>query len=136
MTPRKPKTIGIVGSRRRNSGMDQVYLQVQFDKVFRRGDRIVSGGCPKGGDFFAEVIARVRQIPITIHYAWWDGPDGNKAGFVRNSDIARDCDVLLALVAADRKGGTEDTIVKARRLGKKVILILPDGDTETINAPS
>jgi hypothetical protein len=70
----------------------------------------------------AEVLARVRQIPITIHYAYWNGPAGRGAGFVRNADIARECNVLIALPAEDRTGGTEDTITKARILGKRVIL--------------
>ena len=34
--------------------------------------------------------------------------------------IAAACDVLIAFVAHDRKGGTENTIEHARRLGKPV----------------
>lgn len=119
--PKRPyKVIGIVGSRRRNAANDHVLLLAALDGVYEDGDRLVSGGCPKGADDMAECIARVRQIPITIHYARWDKL-GKGAGFARNTDIARECDVLIALVHPDRTGGTEDTVKKAIRFGKKVI---------------
>lgn len=125
MPPVRPKvkTIGMVGSRRRDTLLDYHLCEEAFFKVYNKGDRIVSGGCPKGGDRFAEIIAKRYGITIVIHYADWNGPDGKRAGFVRNSDIAQECDVLLALVALDRTGGTEDTIKKAVALGKQIILL-------------
>jgi hypothetical protein len=48
---------------------------------------------------------------------------GPGAGFLRNTDIAKDADVLIAVVAADRTGGTEDTIRKVQKMGKRVILV-------------
>lgn len=120
---RAPQVIGIVGSRRRDTHRDYDLLEAEFFKVFEWGDTIVSGGCPKGGDKFAEMIARRYGITIVIHHARWDGPDGRAAGWVRNSLIARDCDVLLAVVAADRRGGTEDTVKKVKRLGKPVVIV-------------
>ena len=116
------KTIGIIGSRRRNSQQDFEMLEREFLKVYEDGDEIVSGGCPKGGDYFAEIIAKKYQIPIKIYYAQWDKL-GKKAGFVRNTDIARDSDVLIALVARDRTGGAENTISKAYGMGKKIITL-------------
>jgi hypothetical protein len=62
------------------------------------------------------------DIPIKIHKAEWS-KYGRGAGMVRNTYIAQDADVILAVVALDRKGGTEDTIKKALKLGKKVICI-------------
>lgn len=117
-----PKTIGIVGSRRRISYLDFQDCRAEFDKIYRIGDRIVSGGCPTGGDQFAEVIAKSRGLTITIHYPDWDRL-GKCAGFERNTKIAKDCDVLIAVVASDRTGGVEDTIKKAIALGKQVICI-------------
>ena len=45
--------------------------------------------------------------------------------YARNTLIAQDSDVLIACVAADRKGGTEDTICKWKKLnpGKEPILV-------------
>ncbi len=115
------RVIGIIGSRRRSSGADYLACVRTFDSIYRDGDKIVSGGCPTGGDRFAEDIARTRGLTITVHYPNWGA--GRHAGFLRNSRIAGDADVLIAVVASDRKGGTEDTIKKAERLGKKVILV-------------
>lgn len=111
------KTIGIVGSRRRNSIADKKLVHKKFIELYKDGDQIVSGGCPQGGDFFAEWIAKTEQVPITIHYARWH-KHGKAAGFIRNGDIAKNADVLIACVAEDRTGGTEDTIAKFLKLGK------------------
>lgn len=114
------KTIGIVGSRRRNTFKDFQLCRRAFYKIYQPGDKIVSGGCEKGGDKFAEKIARGAGITIIIHHADWIG-HGKVAGFLRNTAIAEDCDVLIALVHQDRTGGTEDTVKKALKLGKEVI---------------
>lgn len=119
----RPRVIGIVGSRRRDTDGDFALLAAKFAEVWRPGDRVVSGGCPKGADRFAEILARNRGLTLTIHYPDWRGRAGRGAGFVRNTEIARDCDVLIALPASDRKGGTEDTIRKALQMGKAVILV-------------
>lgn len=119
--------IGIIGSRKRDS-------HVAYQKVFRQFNLLVrskkidesrlvvcSGGCPKGGDKFAEEIARDLGLPILIHHANWK-KFGKGAGFVRNSEIAHDSDYLIACVTKDRKGGTEDTI---KKFGiKKLYLVL------------
>ena len=116
------KTIGIIGSRRRDSIQDYEACVKAFAQVYEPGDRIVSGGCPKGGDRFAELIAEDCGIPIILHKADWNRY-GRGAGYQRNGYIARDSDILIAVVSTDRLGGTEDTIRKAEKLGKKVILV-------------
>jgi hypothetical protein len=45
------------------------------------------------------------------------------ARFARNAQIAEDCDLLIAVVSKDRKGGTEDTIRKVMALGKDVYIV-------------
>lgn len=105
------KTIGIIGTRKKNELVDFMNILEVFNEVYEDGDHIVSGGCSKGGDRFAEMIAKEKQIPIKIHYARWN-KYGKSAGFIRNQDIADDADVLIACITADRTGGTEDTIKK------------------------
>ena len=105
------KTIGIIGSRRRNKQTDKAKVFNAFIKLYQNGDRIVSGGCWAGGDKFAEEIAKEHQVPIMIHYANWR-VHGKAAGFIRNQDIANDADVMIACVSEDRTGGTEDTLKK------------------------
>lgn len=116
------KVIGIVGSRRRDTSDDAFLLITEFSRIYNPGDTIVSGGCDRGADAFAESIAKDRGLTITIHYPDWRG-QGKAAGPMRNAKIAADCTVLLALPAPDRIGGTESTIRHAERLGKKVILL-------------
>jgi hypothetical protein len=122
LRPWKPKTIGIVGSRRRNSGHDLKACLAAFEREYQPGDRIVSGGCPSGGDRFAELFAREMGLSIIIHHADWNGL-GKSAGFQRNTKIAADADVLIAVVAADRTGGMEDTVRKAAQMGKRIVLV-------------
>lgn len=116
------KKIGIVGSRRRNSSEDFRILNEKFIEIYENGDEIVSGGCYSGADNMAEIIAKEKQVPIKIYYAQWDKL-GKGAGFARNTDIARDSDILIAVVAEDRTGGAEDTIKKATKMGKQIILV-------------
>lgn len=118
----KPRIIGIIGSRSRDSNIDYKKCLEVFERIYETGDWIVSGGCPKGGDRFAEIIARKYGTTIIIHHADWNG-QGKSAGFKRNGKIANDADILIAIVSHDRKGGTEDTIAKAVKLNKEIILI-------------
>jgi hypothetical protein len=119
------KTIGIVGSRRRDTADDFNMCEKAFLEIYKEGDHLVSGGCSRGGDRFCEILAKKYQIPIKIHYAQWDKL-GKKAGMIRNTDIAKDCDILMAVVAEDRTGGAEDTVRKATTFGKEIILVLPE----------
>jgi hypothetical protein len=105
------KTIGVVGSRRRDSDRDFQLVKAEIIKHLKPGDRLVSGGCPRGGDRFAEIVAKKLGLCIIIFYPDWEGL-GRRAGFERNTYIARDSDVLIACVAPDRTGGTEDTVRK------------------------
>ena len=105
------KYIGIVGSRSRDSQDDYDATEKVFLKMYEKGDEIVSGGCPQDGDRFAEIIAKKHDIPIIIFPAEW-AKYGRGAGFVRNTDIAKKSGELLAVVAPDRRGGTEDTVKK------------------------
>lgn len=118
------KKIGIVGSRRRNSPVDLKKVNDAFLINYLEGDTIISGGCPKGGDRFAEKLAELYKVPITIYKANWD-KYGKAAGFIRNTDIAKESDILIACVAKDRKGGAEDTIKKFKKFHPdgKVVLV-------------
>ena len=116
------KVIGIIGSRRRDNREDFNQVYNEFKKWYDEGDKICSGGCPKGGDRFAEIIARRLGLTkenggLIIHYPKKPRPGSPrwawaKANFERNTLVANDSDVMIACVAPDRKGGTEDTIKK------------------------
>lgn len=125
--------IGIVGSRRRNELEDLKLLGEFLVQLLNSVDDpiLVSGGCKKGGDRFAEILAKEFDIPIIIHYPNQDdlpldpiGKDFSRINHARNTLIARDSEVLIAIVAPDRKGGTEDTIRKFRKLNPRGELFL------------
>ena len=121
--------IGIIGSRRRDTVEDFDQCEKIFLSIYKEGDEIVSGGCNKGGDRCAEIIAKKYGIPIKIYFPNWT-KHGKAAGFVRNTKIAEDSDVLICVVASDRTGGTENTIKKAEKLNKKIIIVPPLNTTK------
>ena len=116
------KVIGIVGSRRRVNLRVFQAIEKKLLEIYEDSDELVSGGCPKGADSYAEILAKKHQIPIKIYYAQWN-KYGKGAGFKRNTNIAEDSDVLIATPAEDRTGGTEDTIKKFENRGKSAILL-------------
>ena len=105
--------LGIVGSRRRNSQEDKAIIKGRI--LALRPTLIISGGCPQGADKFAEELAKELSIPIKIYYPEKVQPGSprwayTKVNYARNKLIALSSHQLIALVAPDRKGGTENTI--------------------------
>ena len=107
--------LGIVGSRKRNSLKDKELIRQRI--IALKPDMIVSGGCPKGADKFAEELSVELSIPIEIFRPDLRSKPGIltrydviAAYYARNRKIAENADYLIALVALDRKGGTENTI--------------------------
>lgn len=130
------KTIGIVGSRRRDTAADLRKVIAAFEKVYDSGDAIVSGGCKEGGDRFAEYIANTRGVTITIHYPRKENLDQRlllanpraayaRINYARNALVAGQADVLIACPRTDafHKGGTENTMRAFQRLHPKGKLI-------------
>lgn len=112
--------LGIVGTRARDNYEDYQLLYTTFkDVVFRAVDKpkpeevvIVSGLCTKGADKFATILYKTFGTKKLWFPAEWDKYGKAKAGFIRNTDIAMVSDKLISMVRPDRKGGTEDTILK------------------------
>jgi hypothetical protein len=107
--------VGIIGSRRRDTAEDLFLVVNEFNNIKSSKNEIiiVSGLCPKGGDRFATLIYQRNETMKLWFPAEWSL--GRHAGFVRNTEIARWSDYLIATPAPDRKGGTEDTIKKFTR---------------------
>lgn len=114
--------IAIVGSRSRSDPetVDRFVRALPPDSV------IISGGA-LGPDTWAAASARRYGLPLVEHIPDLSGVRGRgeatRRYYARNQKIAEDCDRLVALISHDRKGGTEDTIRRAERLGKPVTLI-------------
>jgi predicted Rossmann fold nucleotide-binding protein DprA/Smf involved in DNA uptake len=123
--------IGIVGSRRRDTYTDQkIVYDIVRSAVAAFSEKhivIVSGGA-RGPDTFAKLAAKIYELEYKDHPVPKDTPIKNKWEFVqrafaRNRDIVIDSDIIFALVHADRKGGTENTIEHAKDLKKKFFLV-------------
>lgn len=124
----RARYIGIIGSRRRNEVEDYVAVARAYFRIVKPGDVVVSGGCPLGADRFAEVLADcVKRVRLKIFYPDKSKLDKHllkinpraayaKINYARNTLVAEaSVDYLIACVAHDRTGGTEDTIKKWKK---------------------
>jgi hypothetical protein len=111
--------VGVVGSRRRT---DREVVEAYIAEL-APGTVVITGGA-KGPDQWAEQAARTRGLEVVVHE-----PDLGAARtrwqaaerfYARNQRIVDDADMVIAFVAPDRTGGTEDTIRRAIRAGKPV----------------
>jgi len=121
--------IGIIGSRRRNEKEDKIALTTVLERLFELYEsydiKFVSGCCPKGGDRFAEELAKELGIEIILFPPQLDKfKNFRKAAYARNIQIAENSDELVAVVASDRTGGTEHTIKNFIRLKKKPVWLV------------
>ena len=115
------KKIGIIGTRKKNGTSTYRAILDQFLEIYEEGDWIVSGGCRKGGDRFADKIAKDEGIPILTIYPNYKRY-GRGATLVRNGPVAEISDVIIASVMNPedgidevlkrKSGGTEDTLRK------------------------
>lgn len=114
--------LAIVGSR---SFTDYTYFK-ECMKQFENSEisYIISGGAV-GADTLAEKYAAENNIPVKIFY-----PDynlhGKKAPILRNTTIVENSDVVVAFWNGV-SGGTRDSINKARKLKKAVVIFRVDG---------
>lgn len=116
------RKIGIVGSRRRKDKQSVTDLvnRLSLNNI------VISGGC-RGVDTWAEEAAVSRGMRVMVFkpdlsgcvYKW----QYTERYYERNQKIAEECDILIAFVSPDRKGGTENTIKAAQRLGKEIVIL-------------
>jgi SLOG family YspA-like protein len=111
--------IGIVGSRRR---ADRAAVEACIAEL--APDTFVVTGGARGPDRWAEQAARARGLGVVVHKPDLGGAStrwqATKRYYARNQAIVDDSDRIVAFVAPDRTGGTEDTIRRAERAGKPV----------------
>ena len=124
--------VGVVGSRRRNEQVDYDACKAAIEQIIAENPGVpitlVSGGCSTGADSFVwKLCGELDLGPPVEHLSQFARGSPYyvvvKALKARNTLIARDCDILVALPAVDRTGGTEDTILKATTFEKEVRLV-------------
>ena len=123
------KKIIIIGTRTRNEEEDFQSVYNEFKKWYNNGDIIISGGCPKGGDRFAEIIASrlglteangkliihrpKKPLKHALQYVWV------KVFYDRNTVVANEAEddtVIIACVSKSKTGGgTGDTLSKIKK---------------------
>ncbi len=116
--------VAVVGSRR----YPHEHLVRGFVRKLAARDAstiLVSGGA-RGVDRWAADEARRCGLIVEEHLADWDGPDGRRAGFTRNTTVVVRSEVIVAFWDGESRG-TIDTVTKAERLGKRVFVIDIEG---------
>lgn len=107
--------VAVIGSRTFND-YDEVKSVLSTLKI----TLLISGGA-KGADSLGEKYAKENNIETKIFYPDWS-KHGKKAGFLRNSDIINEAELIIAFWDKTSKG-TKDSIDKALKLNKRVLII-------------
>ena len=112
-------SIGIVG--RRDGKFNEEKVKRIFNRVNDKEIRVVSGGAI-GIDSAAEQFARKYQYQTLIFK-----PDYQRFGYIapliRNTDIIKNSNLVIAFWDYKRQGGTWDSIKKAKRYNKDLYII-------------
>jgi hypothetical protein len=107
--------VAVIGSRSFN---DYEKLKDTLSKISI--SLLVSGGA-NGADKLGEQYANENNIPTKIFLPDWE-KHGRVAGFLRNTDIINEAELVVAFWDQTSKG-TKDSIDKAEKQGKKVLII-------------
>jgi len=109
--------VGIVGSREfKNYELFSDVMKQYLSDI----SWVVSGGVP-GADSLAEKWAKENKKMLTIYPADWLNL-GKRAGYVRNTDIVKNSDMIIAFWDGKSKG-TKHTIGLAQKMGKECKII-------------
>ena len=140
MTSTKKFKVGIVGSREWQSYRDIKDFVFFLKNKYKDDLVIVSGGQPLGADGMAKKAAldlNVEYIEFPpYHFEYNQYCQGNgiprymynkpyhvRYFFMRNAQIAEFSDFIVAFIPKGKKSnGTMDTVKKAEKLGKKVLI--------------
>ena len=130
--------VGIVGSRKyeNRKKIKEFIFKLKRDK----GDDtiIVSGGCPKGADFYAKKYAlelglqyeeyppfhEVHNLYCPLPELLYGKPYHVKNYFARNKLIAKHSDYVVGFIPEGHtSNGTNSTLKYAQKFGKKTLII-------------
>ena len=92
----------IAGSRNVTEYDELKHAIVNLSIVIHDVTEVVSGGA-RGADALGEKFAKEYNIPLKIFPANWD-KHGKSAGYIRNAEMAKYADTLLALWDEESRG--------------------------------
>lgn len=111
--------LGIVGSRTFNDKNKAYLVLDEVSKMIGHIDLIVSGGAYVA-DKIGELYAESKNIRTLIFLPDW-AKYGKMAGFIRNSEIVDNSDVILGFWDS-KSHGTKDSLLKAKKLNKTIYI--------------
>ena len=109
--------VAIIGSRTFNN---YNLLKSYFEPHKHKITLIISGGA-KGADTLGEKYAKEINIPTLIFPANWE-KHGKAAGFIRNEDIIKNCDVCVAFWDNKSKG-TQHSLDLCKKYNKPYLVV-------------
>lgn len=106
--------VGIIGVRSRNDDCDKAKIRTTLLNILQRNviETIISGGAKRGGDRFAEELAKEFGLPTQIFYPKTYTTPGYLA---RNVLIAKHSNILIACI--DHNYDLLDKIMKSKTGG-------------------
>ena len=133
-----PLKVGIVGSRKyeNRNKIKEFIFKLKQDKG--NDTIIVSGGCPKGADFYAKKYAlelglqyeeyppahQAHNLYCPLHERNYGKPYSVKNFFARNKQIAIHSEYVVAFIPRGVKSnGSMSTIKYAKKFGKNTLVI-------------
>ena len=109
--------VGVIGGR----DFKDYDLMVKTLDSFKSKITLIVSGHAQGADILGERYAKENEIETKIFVPDWE-KFGKSAGFIRNSDIINEAELIFAFWNNSSRG-TKDSIDKANKLGKPVIII-------------
>lgn len=98
-------------------------LHMECPDVWGEGGLVIVSGGARGVDSWAADEARIRDIPVEEYPAEWVRY-GKRAGFLRNEDIVKAANKVVAFWDGESRG-TKHTIDLALRHKKHLEVIFP-----------
>ena len=110
----------IAGSRNLNSLYPYSFVESVVEQSEFQITEVVSGGC-RGADAFGEIWARANNLPTKIFSAEWK-KYGKAAGPIRNEEMAKYADALIA-IRVNHSKGTSNMIKLAKKYNLKTYIV-------------
>lgn len=105
----------IIAGSREGISYEQVVASISSCPLRFSITEVVSGFATRGVDLYGEKWAKVNRLPVKRFPAQWI-KFGRRAGFVRNLEMARYADALIAIWNGTSRG-TKHMIETARKKG-------------------